>query len=134
MVDEAQHLSDQALDQLRSVHDACGIGIALIGNRDLYTRVNGGESASYLDALRDRIGKRIALAGVSPGDVDAILDAWGTAPTRTRKAMVEACAKGGGLRNLMKTLRLAIVHAQAAGHRLSDVDVRAAWRDLGGGA
>jgi hypothetical protein len=51
IVDEAQHLKSEALDQLRSIYDraAGSVGIALIGNESVYTRlrVPGGKPTSH---------------------------------------------------------------------------------------
>src|ERR1035437_1267786 len=47
VIDEAQHLSVAALDQIRSIHDATDLGIALVGNQQVYARLTGGNRAAY---------------------------------------------------------------------------------------
>lgn len=48
IVDEAQHLTTAALDQLRALNDRAGIGIAWIGNEPLRGRIEGmGREASF---------------------------------------------------------------------------------------
>ncbi len=42
VVDEAQHLSVGALDEIRGIHDATGVGIALVGNDGVFARMAGG--------------------------------------------------------------------------------------------
>lgn len=132
VIDEAQHLGVQALDQIRSIHDAERIGIALVGNEHVYTRMTGGVRAPYLDRLFSRIGKRILLRSSSAADVDAIIKAWGIEDPGCRSQVREIASKPGGLRVLDKTLRLAAAYAKAARRDICCDDVRASWRELGG--
>ena len=75
IIDEAQHLTSAALDELRSVHDLAGIGLALVGNEDVYARLDGGGRKAQFAQLFSRVGMRIARARPLAGDVDALLDA-----------------------------------------------------------
>lgn len=132
VVDEAQHLSVAALDQIRSIHDATGIGIALVGNEAVYARMTGGNRAAYLDRLFSRIGKKVRLTKSTPADIGALLAAWNIDNASCRTQLVEIASKPGGLRGLTKVLRLASMHAAAAQRALCCDDVRTAWRELGG--
>lgn len=134
VIDEAQHLSVAALDQIRSIHDATGIGIALVGNEAVYARMTGGNRAAYLDRLYSRIGKRVRLTQSTQGDVEALLRAWSIDEAECRAQLVEIARKPGGLRGLTKVLRLASMHAASAQRAICCSDVRAAWRELGGEA
>jgi DNA transposition AAA+ family ATPase len=130
IIDEAQHLGIQALDAVRALHDATGIGVALIGNEQVYARMTGGSRAAYLDRLYSRIGKRVRLAQPSREDVDTLLGAWGIANAEAVRALREIGAKPGGLRGVAKVLRLATMFAD--GEPITLDHVRAAWKDLGG--
>ncbi|NCT66366.1 MAG: AAA family ATPase [Rhodanobacteraceae bacterium] len=130
IVDEAQHLAPAALDQLRSIHDAAGIGVALLGSRDVYARLVGGDTAATLDRLRSRVGRRLHLTATTADDTAAVAAARGIGTADARKTLAEIGAKAGGLRGVAKVLRLASLHA--AGRALTDADLRAAWRELGG--
>lgn len=132
VIDEAQHLNVQALDQVRSIHDAARVGIALVGNEQVYTRMSGGTRAAYLDRLFSRIGKRIALRRSTEADIDAVIDAWGIADRDCRRHVHDIASKPGALRVLTKVLRLAASYAQAQARSLCCDDVRAAWKELGG--
>ena len=132
VIDEAQHLSVAALDQVRSIHDATGIGIALVGNEAVYARMTGGNRAAYLDRLFSRIGKKVALRKATTGDISALLDAWNIGTSDCRAQLVEIASKPGGLRGLTKVLRLGSMFAAAQNRTLCCDDVRAAWRELGG--
>jgi len=48
IVDEAQHLDSKALDQLRALHDLYRLGIALVGNEAVYSRLE----AEYFDFVK----------------------------------------------------------------------------------
>jgi DNA transposition AAA+ family ATPase len=131
VIDEAQHLTVAALDQVRGIHDATGIGIALVGNEQVYARMTGGNRAAYLDRLFSRIGKRVRLVRPASEDVKALADAW-NAGEECRPALMGIASKPGALRGVSKTLRLAAMHAAAEGRTINGADVKAAWRELGG--
>lgn len=132
VIDEAQHLSVAALDAMRALHDATGLGLALVGNESVYARMTGGNRAAYLDRLFSRIGKRVRLTRSTKGDIEALIDAWGLTAKECRGALHEIAAKPGGLRGLTKVMRLASMFAAGSGRAVSCDDIKAAWRDLGG--
>ncbi len=132
IIDEAQHLGTAALDAVRSLHDATGIGIALVGNESVYARMTGGNRAAYLDRLFSRIGKRVRLVRATRDDIDALIDAWALKTKDCRQVLHEIAGKPGGLRGLTKVMRLASMFAAGAKRAVSCEDIRAAWRDLGG--
>lgn len=134
VIDEAQHLSTAALDQIRSIHDATGIGIALVGNTEVYARMTGGNRAAYLDRLHSRVGKRLSLRQSSEADIGALVEAWGLGDARCKRTLVEIARRPGALRTLTKVLRLASMHAVAAGEAVCCDHVGKAWRELGGEA
>lgn len=129
IVDEAQHLSVAALDALRSIHDAAGVGLALVGNDLVYTRMTGGSRAAYLDRLFSRIGKRVSLRRAQDADIEAVAKAAGAEAWRE---VMEIGRQPGAIRAVVKVLRLARMMAQAAGEALAASHVAAARRDLEG--
>lgn len=131
VIDEAQHLSVAALDQIRSIHDATGIGIALVGNEAVYARMTGGNRAAYLDRLFSRIGKKVRLIRPTSEDVKALADSWGV-DRDCRHVLLDIASKPGALRGVSKTLRLAAMHAAAESRAICCTDVKTAWRELGG--
>jgi len=131
IIDEAQHLGVQALDEIRSIHDASKIGVALVGNEIVYSRMTGGNRAPYLDRLFSRIGKRVSLRGPSDADIDAMIDAWSITDAGCRRQIREIGKRPGALRVLTKVMRLAASYAAAQEHPLCCDDVRTAWRELG---
>lgn len=132
VIDEAQHLSVAALDQIRSIHDATEIGIALVGNEAVYARMTGGNRAAFLDRLFSRVGKRLALKQSTEADIEALIAAWGINDKPCRRTLVDIARKPGALRTLTKVLRLASMHALAAKEAVCCEHVAKAWRELGG--
>jgi DNA transposition AAA+ family ATPase len=131
VIDEAQHLSVAALDQLRAIHDATGVGIALVGNDGVYSRMAGGRNSVQLDRLFSRIGKRLSLRQSSEADVKALVKAWGITDAKCMPTIMEIARRPGALRGLTKTLRLASMQAAAEKRDVCCEDVRAAARELG---
>lgn len=129
VVDEAQHLTIGALDALRAIHDATGVGLALLGNELVYARMTGGHRAAYLDRLYSRIGKRVRLARAAREDVERLAAAFGVT-NGSLKLLVEIGGRPGALRAVTKTLRLAAMMAQ--GGEIAPEHVAHAWRDLEG--
>ena len=132
VIDEAQHLTEAALDQVRAIHDATGIGIALVGNAQVYARMTGGDRAAYLDRLFSRVGKKVRLVKATQDDVVALLDGWDIRDAKARALLADIASKPGALRGMTKVLRLASMYAAAEKHALGLEDVRAAWKELGG--
>ena len=57
IIDEAQHLPVRGLNHLRCMADESGVGIALIGNAEVYTKLRGSGKADFAQ-LFSRIGMR----------------------------------------------------------------------------
>lgn len=131
IIDEAQHLGTKALDQIRSIHDRVGCGIALVGNEQVYGRMTGGTRAEYLDRLYSRIGMRTKLGRVLEADARAIAAAWGIEDQTTQRLLVNIARKPGGLRGLSKTLVLAGMMAGTKAP-VEPRHIRAAWKRLAG--
>ena len=131
IVDEAQHLPVRTLEELRSLHDASGCGLALVGSDPLWLRVSGGRHPE-LAQLFSRVGKRVRLAAPGAADAAALLEAWGLAGSGLGAMAVRIARRPGGLRGLTKALTLA--HVLAAGRSVTAAHLRAAWRDLAGEA
>lgn len=132
IIDEAQHLTVPALDALRAIHDATGLGVALLGNEILYARMTGGSRAAWLDRLFSRIGRRLRLPRASRDDVVRLAAEYGVTEAASLKRLAAIGGQAGALRGVTKCLRLARLMAAGAGEALGDAHIGAAWRDLTG--
>lgn len=131
VVDEAQHLGVDALEQLRAIHDATGIGLALVGNETVYASLTGGRRAETFAQLFSRVGKRTRLGRPSGKDIDAIADAMGIDDKAARKYLREIGVMAGALRGVVKVVRHARMMASSDGADLTLDHLRDAWVDLG---
>lgn len=132
LIDEAQHLSSQTLDELRTFHDLAGIGIALLGNAAVYSRLEGGTRAAHYAQLFSRVGMRVHRKRALAADIDKLLDAW-TVQGKSERRLLHAIAnKPGALRNLTKTLRLAHMLAGGEGaEQMGESHIQLAWERIG---
>ncbi|MBN9795684.1 hypothetical protein DMP17_45030, partial [Pseudonocardia sp. TMWB2A] len=130
VVDEAQHLTVAALDQIRAFNDQGNIGIVLSGNERVDARMRGGAQEMWLDRLRSRVGKRVHIARSLPTDSDALMHGWGIADAECLDKGRKIAAKPGGLRLLTKSLRLGATFAAAEGRKLCCEDLQRAATDL----
>lgn len=130
IIDEAQHASVPAIEAIRSIHDATGVGVVLSGNESVYARLTGGTRAANFAQLFSRVGKRLRLSKASKRDVNAIAVRYGVTGDKEISLLYGISQKPGALRGVVKTLRLATLFADngAPTHE----HIAAAWRDLGG--
>jgi DNA transposition AAA+ family ATPase len=131
IIDEAQQLGPTALDQLRAIHDRAGVGIAFMGNEQVFSNMTGkGSRAEYMAPLFSRVGMRRHLRMPTDADTHALADAWQITEREPRKLLRQIAHKPGGLRGITKTLRYA--HMLAAGQSIEARHIRSAWMQLTG--
>ncbi|MDI4664684.1 AAA family ATPase [Xanthobacter autotrophicus] len=132
VVDEAQHLSSQALDQLRTIHDKARCGVIVSGNESVFARLQGGETkGAQFAQLHSRVGMRIVQATPRARDICALVAAWGIDAASPEANLLKLIArKPGALRGLTKALRIANMLAAGSGEALSARHIRQAWSQL----
>lgn len=133
IIDEAQHLSREAIDQLRAFHDASSIGLCLSGNMHVYSRVYGKENSEYLAQFSSRVGLKLVLREPTSGDVDAVLDPWNITGGAEVEFARQIAAQPGALRSLFQCLRQAHMVAHARGRPIDVKLMREARASLGYG-
>lgn len=128
IVDEAQNLVDEAINQLRHFVDRHGCGIALVGNDEIYSRfTKRSEGPSYAQ-LKSRVGKRLKRTKPYPEDVAAYIDAWGVTEPEAIRFLTGIGMKGGHLRQIEKTMKLASMLALGSGEgEVTLQHIRSAW-------
>lgn len=79
IIDEAQHLTVRTLNHLRCMADESGVGITLVGNDEVYTKLKGSGRADFAQ-LFSRIGmrKQVMTSTLSKEDVRAVFSAVGS--------------------------------------------------------
>jgi DNA transposition AAA+ family ATPase len=105
VIDEAQHMSDALVEELRDIQEQTRVGMAFIGNararKSSYFRFGAG-----VDHLRSRFGPWCDLRGVSADSIAVIARHHGVAGAREVKRLQEIARLGGNLRSVDKVLRL----------------------------
>jgi DNA transposition AAA+ family ATPase len=114
IIDEAQHLEIKALDQIRYFSDVGGIGIAYLGNDEIYTRIYGrGRKASFIGPLKSRVGKQLSIPHPTDEDVIAILGAWNIDGKKETDYALKIGLSSIGLRGLTQVLKQSAVIAES---------------------
>jgi DNA transposition AAA+ family ATPase len=127
MVDEAQNLGDQAINQLRYFLDEYECGIALLGNQEIFARFGKSDTREGFGQIHRRIGKRLHRLHPQAADIEAIIDAWRIIDPEQRKLLAVIGKKAGALGQIDKTLKLANIIASGANEALSADHIRSAW-------
>ena len=131
IVDEAQNLCDDAVNQLRNLVDVNECGVALVGNQEIYGRFSATKDGPSYAQIKSRMGKRLRRLHPYPEDIAAQLDAWGIEDADARKLLTGIGNKPGTLRQIDKTLRLAGILSAADNQPIGVRHVRAAWSNRG---
>lgn len=134
IVDEADHLDYSTLEELRILQEQTHIGLALVGNSHVYTRLTGGRRTEDFARLFSRIAKKVSVQKTKQADVAAIVTAWGITDAAIIRLMQHIANKPGALRLLNQVMRMAVTIANGAGKPLNEEIIRAAFADLEGAA
>ena len=114
IVDEADHLGIDGLEQLRAIQDATGIGRAV----------------DDLSRLFSRLARTKQLRKAKKADVLAIARAWGISGEAELAVMQAIAEKPGALRVLTHTLNQAWITASGEGAALTEKHINAAFKEV----
>lgn len=131
IIDEADWLNYDAIEELRILQEECNIGVALTGNHKVYDRLTGGTRSVDFARLFSRVGKKVVLNNITKGDVDAFCDAWNITGKDERKLLNTIARRPGALRSLSHILPLASIYAQGKGTAINCETIHAAMIELG---
>lgn len=104
IIDEAQHLSLQAVDELRSIHDCTGVGLVFSGDESVFELFDGHGKNGYAQ-FQSRIGMRHRQSRPFPEDAAILARAHGVTDTASIKMLSDIAQKPGALRGVSKTLQ-----------------------------
>jgi DNA transposition AAA+ family ATPase len=124
VVDEAQHLDGKALETLRTIHDTTKIGMVLCGNPKLLTNM------AALPQAYSRVGCCVSLGKPSTSDVRALAERFDVTGGDELDFLSGLAQHPGGLRCVVKTLRLGMMHASGEGVAVAVEHLAAAWSEL----
>lgn len=134
VIDEAQHLGIQAIEEIRSIFDSAKVGLVFSGNHKVYSILSKGVRSSEFSQLSSRVGRKLAIHFPTTEDVNAILDAWTVTGTKERDYAHEIATRPGAIRTLVNILEDATAVAQGMGKPLDLRMMRMAWTEFGGTA
>ena len=131
IIDDAQHLSSQALDQLRTIHDKARVGVVLVGNENIFGNLEGPERTARYAQLYSRVGMRMTQPKPRAKDIAMLIEAWQVTDERAANLLKVFAAKPGALRIMTKVVRFASMLAAGNGESsVTDQHIRAAWTQL----
>lgn len=112
IIDEGQHLNDEALNQLRHFVDIYKCGVAIVGNSEVYSRFSKAKKGKSYAQLKSRIGKRLQRTAPFAEDLRAFIAAWNITDPDSIKFLMGIGIKGGAFRQIDKTMKLATMAAK----------------------
>jgi DNA transposition AAA+ family ATPase len=139
IIDEAQHLTQTAIEALRAINDGIELGVALVGNEELYSKVGATGGKREFAQVSSRVAHRIIRLSPDPRDAETLANAWAEAngeviDKRCVAYALTIAGKPGGLRNVSHTFRNAIFAARSVGEALDLSHLQGAFAQLSGTA
>lgn len=126
IIDEGQHLNDEALNQLRHFVDIYKCGVAIVGNAEVYGRFTRTKPNRSYGQLKSRIGRRLHRNAPYSEDLSAFIAAWGVSDPACVQLLTGIGMKGGAFRQIDKTMKLATMAANGQGVTLGHI--QQAWK------
>ncbi|HAE51405.1 MAG TPA: hypothetical protein DCK97_28740 [Tistrella mobilis] len=105
IVDEAHHLSDDSIEELRILFDTVPMGMVLVAGRQLRDRLDG--NPKQWSQLTSRLSAGLEVDGPLPADVDAICSHHGIDDRDARTTLRRAAHHPGALRTVTKLIGVA---------------------------
>ncbi|MFA6219616.1 MAG: AAA family ATPase [Erythrobacter sp.] len=126
VIDEANWLSLEAIEELRFWHDTTGVGICMLGNDELVQSIRTGRKRDQLARLLSRIANMHEQRTPLGEDVTAFCDAWGIEQPDIRRYLenIALTPDSGGLRECKQLIEAATMLAVAEDRGLSIADLR----------
>ncbi|MEA3264158.1 MAG: AAA family ATPase [Pseudomonadota bacterium] len=130
IIDEAQHLSIKALEEIRSWYDATGVGIALMGNERVQQSIDGVSRAADFAQLFSRIGLRLIRPTAMAGDAEAVAAAWGVEDPGMIDFLRQIVMRPGAIRGATFALEVAHMLAVAQNTPVNTLHLKKAFAQL----
>jgi len=124
ILDEAQHLSENSIEEVRGWYDDIGLGVAFFGNVGVLQKLQ------RYPQLYSRLSMKTQRNLPLNSDVAALADAWGIFDEAQRNQLLKICMTLGGLRNGTMALQLATMIAAADRKPLEVGHLQDAWAQL----
>lgn len=129
IVDEAQNLTTDTINQLRHFVDIYDSGLALVGNDEVSIRLRGEDKSFSSAQLKSRLGRRLKRNKPYLEDIQMRIAAWNITEEQAVKYLTGIGLKAGALRQIDKTMALASIAASGASETVSLEHIKQAWRN-----
>lgn len=93
ILDQAEYLSDKALDLIRTIHDKAGVGVLLAGLPQLLVNIKGTEGVH--EQIYTRIGAAVELEPLTNDDIQKLISSYDKNSNGIYKDYVEPSRKNG---------------------------------------
>jgi len=127
IIDEAQYLKERTLNMLRSLNDKYGIGLALLGNEDIFKRLRVTASQQGAGQIQSRFSKRVFEMTPIERDIATYIDAWGITDAKCRELLMVIGRKTGSLRQVCATIEGADIVARGSNREITAELLRKTW-------
>jgi len=109
VIDEANHLNYESIDELRAWHDRLNIGLCLAGNEELIREIQQGKNKDAFARLNSRIARDYEQKEPTADDVTAFCNAWGIEDKAIRSYLrkIGTHRDAGGLRECRQLIEMA---------------------------
>ena len=126
VIDEANFLSIEGIEEIRNWHDETGVGVCLLGNEELLARIETGRHRDQFARLNRRIANRHAQRLPTREDVRVFCDAWGINQPDIRHYLekIALTPDSGGLGECQQLIEAGSMLAAADDRGLSLADLR----------
>lgn len=128
IIDEAQHLDDDAIEQLRAIHDVLKCGLCIAGNPEVMKRVQRGARTAAFAQLSSRVSWPAHYERPTDGDLEVILAAWEVTKDSEKAFLKGVSSQGGGLRSVTQCLEMATLDSRSTDEERTLGHLRAAWQ------
>ncbi|KPN64282.1 hypothetical protein SAMN04488527_101285 [Aliiroseovarius crassostreae] len=133
IIDEAQYLNEDGINELRHFHDRSKCGLVLLGNDEKKTPYANASKDKGSAQIARRVGNRLSVMKPYAEDIETFLNAWGIEDPELRKVGTKIAQKPGALGSLIQTLKAASMIANGMGVSLTPEILRAAYERRGEG-
>ena len=106
MFDEAQHLTNQTIEELRCIHDETGVAMVFAGNATFQSRFNKAKGAVFAQ-FSSRISMRLELWEPTAEDIQAFCDHHKISGDKEFEFLSRHAKSSGGLRTISKLINVA---------------------------
>lgn len=132
ILDEAQNLTEEGINELRYFRDMANCGLVLLGNDEVSTPYASSDTRNSSPQVARRIGVRMSVLKPYAEDIAAFIDAWGLEGDDLRETATKIASRAGALGALGETIKAASIIA--GGKSLTADDLRCAYQLRGQGA